>query len=302
MASQLTARNPNARVWLVTGASSGFGYEVTKHALSRGDKVVATTRNTSSSLLTSLSQTYRSQLLLIENDITDITDIQRVFARVKEVHGKLDVVFSNAGYTLLAEVEGTPEEEARKLFEVNFWGSVHVMQEAVKFFRDVNPKGAGGRIIQNSSASGMYCFPAQGIYSASKHALEAMTETLALELDPAWNIKVTLLQPAMFDTPGRTNLINTPPHPAYTSPTSTSKSPLPSVLTRQYVTMPFPGDTAKAAAAIYKLSELENPPMRLPLGKHAVRLAREKMDAVKKDVDMYEAWSEGLELDGAKGS
>lgn len=131
--------------------------------------MVATTRNTASPLLTSLSQAHNSQLLLIQNDITDITDIQRVFARIKEVHGTLDVVFSNAGYTLLAEVEGTPEEEARKLFEVNFWGSVHVMQEAVKFFRDVNPKGAGGRIIQNSSASGMYCFPAQGIYSASKH-------------------------------------------------------------------------------------------------------------------------------------
>ena len=122
----------------------------------------------------------------------------------------------------------------------------------------------------------------------------------------------------MFDTPGRTNLINTPPHPAYvsasplsprTSPSSTStssatskspqspQSPLPSILTRQFVTMPFPGDTSKAAVVIYKLSELENPPMRLPLGKHAVRLAREKMEAVKKDVDLYESWSEGLEVE-----
>ena len=148
-----------------TGASSGFGYEVAKYALSRGDKVVATTRK-ASPLLQSLPQ---SQLLIIQTDITKIEDVQRVFAAIKQVHGKLDVVFSNAGYTLLAEVEGTPEEEARRLFEVNFWASMHVMQEAVKFFREVNPKSVGGRIIQNSSASGMYCFPGQGIYSASKH-------------------------------------------------------------------------------------------------------------------------------------
>lgn len=112
----------------------------------------------------------------------------------------------------------------------------------------------------------------------------------------------------MFDTPGRTNLINIPPHPAYASYVSPdlSKDPpqpqglLPSIITRQLVTMPFPGDTAKAAAVIYRLSELEDPPMRLPLGKHAVRLAREKMDAVKRDVDAYEGWSEGLELESAR--
>lgn len=196
MTTQPSTTTPNGRVWLskiylpdvsestlrnaniyslflliiVTGASSGFGYEVTRYALSRRDKVVVTTRNPSSPLLVSLSQTYPSpQLTLLEKNITDVKDIQRAFSRIQEIHGKLDVVFSNAGYTLLAEVEGTPEEEARKLFEANFWASVRVMQEAVKFFREVNPKGVGGKIIQNSSASGMYCFPAQGIYSASKH-------------------------------------------------------------------------------------------------------------------------------------
>ncbi|CAL1711164.1 unnamed protein product [Somion occarium] len=285
---------PKGRVWLVTGASSGFGYEVTKCALSKGDSVVVATRHTDSDALTQLSKLYpRPRLLLVKTNVTSLSDIQHAFAQAKQVYGRLDVVFSNAGFTMLAEAEGTPEEDARRLFEVNFWGSLHVIQEAVKFFRDVNPPAVGGRIIQNSSVSALYCFPGQGIYTASKHAIEGVTETLASELDPAWNIKITLLQPALFDTPARTtNLVIAPVLPAYVN------TSLPSIQTRQFVSsIPFTGDPEKGGRAIYRLSELADPPLRLPLGKDAVRLAREKLAMVGKNVDEYESWSDNLEFD-----
>lgn len=105
------------------------------------------------------------------------SDIIAAFEKTREVFGRLDVVVSNAGYAVLGEVEGTPDHVARALFEVNFWGSVHVMQEAVKFFREVNAPGKGGRIIQISSVMGIVGFPACGFYNATKFGEHGADQT-----------------------------------------------------------------------------------------------------------------------------
>ncbi|KAI0072835.1 NAD(P)-binding protein [Panus rudis PR-1116 ss-1] len=276
----------SSRIWLVTGASSGFGYEVTKYALSKGDKVVAATRNIST--LEPLSKQYPTNLLAVRTDVRKLTDIQNAFTKAKETFGRLDVVFSNAGYTMLGEVEGTPEEHARDIFETNFWGALHVQKEAVRFFREVNPPDArGGRIIQNSSASAIVCFPGTGLYNASKHAIDAATESLALELDPAWNIKISLVLPAMFETPQRTkNLVVIPPHPAYQSQDLSANQ------TRLFtVGTTFPNNVETAVDIIYKLSELKNPPMRLALGEQALGAVRQKIESLKKELEQYEGGS-----------
>ncbi|KAF9246602.1 hypothetical protein BU15DRAFT_70679 [Melanogaster broomeanus] len=90
----------------------------------------------------------------------------------------------------MGEVEAVPEEAARSVFEVNFLGAANVTKEAVRFFRDVNTP-PGGRLLQVSSAGG----------NSSKFALEGLSECLSTELDPAWNIKVTIIEPGGDSAP-----------------------------------------------------------------------------------------------------
>ena len=139
----------------VTGASSGFGKALTEVVLRKGDIVVATLRKPS--VLAPLTKQYPpTQLLVLPLDVTRPSDITAAFTRTQEVFGRLDVVFNNAGSGILGEVEGTPDADARALFEVNFWGAVGVSRAAVKSFREVNPPGKGGVILQNSSMSGFF--------------------------------------------------------------------------------------------------------------------------------------------------
>ncbi|KAN0092903.1 hypothetical protein V8E55_003687 [Tylopilus felleus] len=153
------------RVWLITGASSGFGRAVTEVVLGKGDIVVATLRKPS--VLAPLTKRYpHSQLLLLTLDVTRPADISAAFAQTREVFGRLDVVFNNAGFALFGEVEGTPDADARAVFDVNFWGLVDVSREAVKFFREVNSPGKGGILLQNSSMMAFMGVPGVSFYCA----------------------------------------------------------------------------------------------------------------------------------------
>ena len=151
----------------VTGTSSGFGLEMARYALARGDRVVATLRKPE--VLNDFAAQYTpAQLLVLRLDVSKPDDIKPAFAKAKEVFGRIDVVFNNAGYVILGEAEEIPDKAARALFDVNFWGAVHVSQEAVRFFREEN-KPQGGRLIQNSATVGLAATPTMGFYCAAKH-------------------------------------------------------------------------------------------------------------------------------------
>lgn len=149
----------------MTGSSSGFGRAVTEAALARGDSVIATLRTPSD--LEDLEKTTPSELLfVVKCDVTNIEEIRHAFKKGIDKFGHIDVVFNNAGYGILAEVESTPEDAARQLFDVNFWGAANVSREAVRVFREENPKGKGGRLLTMSSGGGLLGLPAIGFYSA----------------------------------------------------------------------------------------------------------------------------------------
>ena len=136
-------------------------------ALERGDRVAATLRQPAD--LNDLQAQYpSSKLRVIPLDVTDAAQIPRAFAEAKEAFGRIDVVFNNAGRSVIAEVENIPEETARKLFDVNFWGTANVSNEAVRFFREENEPGVGGRLLVVSSAVGISPVPSIGHYSATK--------------------------------------------------------------------------------------------------------------------------------------
>jgi len=171
------------KVWFITGSSTGFGRAMAENVLEKGERVVATLRKPPA--LEDLRLKYpQSDLLILELDVTKEQEVVDAFNNAKQAFGRIDVVFDNAGFGLQAEVEAAPYDLARAMFETNFWGSTTVSREAVKFFREVNGREIGGKLLVHSLLAGITGTPACGYYSASKFALEGITETLAKELDP----------------------------------------------------------------------------------------------------------------------
>jgi NAD(P)-dependent dehydrogenase (short-subunit alcohol dehydrogenase family) len=138
---------------------------MTELLLKNGNKVVATLRR--KEVLSDLAEQYpSSQLLIIQMDVVKTSEVAAAFAKAKEVFGRVDVVFNNAGIAILGEMESMSDQDARQIFEVNFWGASNVMREAIRTFREVN-KPTGGRLLQVSSSLGLRGRAAASYYSAS---------------------------------------------------------------------------------------------------------------------------------------
>ncbi|ESK82462.1 NAD-P-bindingprotein [Moniliophthora roreri MCA 2997] len=281
------------RIWFITGSSLGFGRSMTEAALQAGDAVIATVRRPES--LADLQKVYpEEKLLVVKLDVTKKDEITAAFKKAKEFFGRIDVVYNNAGYAFAGEAEAVPEEDARGLFDTNFWGSCSVAREAIAFFRDVN-KPVGGRLIQMCSYYGLIAGGAMNYYVASKHAMDGFTECLSKEIDPAWNIKISLVEPSLF----RTNFIRDRSykiyaHPLYTNPT------VEGVAFRMALDQLDPqsvkGDPDKLSQTILKLSRLDNPPLRLVLGKDAVAKVKAKLRQMQEELEQYEEWSADLDF------
>ncbi|KAH9930129.1 NAD-P-binding protein [Fomitopsis serialis] len=281
---------PSPKVWFITGSSSGFGRNMTELVLEKGDIAVATLRKPE--VIADLAAKYSSdQLLVIKLDVSKPQEVTAAFAEAVQKYGRIDVVFNNAGYGILAEVEGTPDEQARAMFDVNFFGAANVSREAVRIFRDVN-KPQGGRLLQMSSVAVYASSAAMGYYCASKRAFEGLSEGLAAELDPDWNIKITIIESGGFSTSGLRSIFRVDPHPAYTKPTLT-----PAIVRKYLASDTFPPGTPSAAGAvdvIYKIAALENPPLNFPLGKDAVGTAKKKTGELLANAEQFASWSEDL--------
>ncbi|EMD37838.1 hypothetical protein CERSUDRAFT_94830 [Gelatoporia subvermispora B] len=285
------------RVWFITGASTGFGQAMTELVLARGDIAVATLRRPE--MLTDLSARYSvDHLLVLKLDVTSEDEIAAAFAKTKEIFGRLDVVFNNAAYGVLSEIESAAgkEEAIRDMFEVNFWGATHVTQAAIKFFREVNNPGVGGRLLQVGSMAGIEGAPSLGFYNATKFALEGMSEALAKEIDPSWNIKITIIEPGSFVTEGHSKVVVVDPLSAYAhAPASVVRAKILSLAKN-----PSGGDPLKAVDAFYRLASLAEPPLHFPIGKDAIELVRRKTEGLLADTNAFASWSQGLEREPSK--
>ncbi|HYB35340.1 MAG TPA: SDR family NAD(P)-dependent oxidoreductase [Mycobacterium sp.] len=180
-------------IWFVTGASSGFGREFTIAALQRGDRVAATARDPNS--LTELSAWFTDRLLPLRLDVTDRAADFEAVGRAYDHFGGLDVIVNNAGYGHFGAFEELSEADLRDQLETNLFGAVWVTQAALPFLR----AQGSGHIIQVSSIAGVGAFQNMSAYHASKWALEAMSESLAAEVEPL-GIKVTMVEPGLFST------------------------------------------------------------------------------------------------------
>ncbi|KAG2136488.1 NAD-P-binding protein [Suillus bovinus] len=176
------------RVWLITGSSSGFGREMTEEVL--------------------LSQLCASPPSLM----TSLPNI-RALSSWPRVPLDTSMSYNNAGQVSYQELEGMSSnmDRARELMDINFWGAVTVSLEAVRFFREENPKGYKGMLIQVSSAAAISGVPLLGFYNATKAALDSFTEVLAQEVLPAWNIRFLNVHPGWTRTPITSSEMLEPP-------------------------------------------------------------------------------------------
>jgi NAD(P)-dependent dehydrogenase (short-subunit alcohol dehydrogenase family) len=250
----------SSKTWFITGTSRGFGREWAIAALDRGDKVAATARNTSS--LDDLVQKYGDAILPIE---LDVNDRAADFAAVQQAHdhfGRLDVVVNNAGYGHFGMVEEVTEEEARAQIETNLFGALWVTQAALPYLREQG----SGHIIQVSSIGGISAFPMVGLYHASKWGLEGFSQALAQEVAD-FGIHVTLVEPGGFSTDW-----------AGDSAKRSAESPAYDEMRRKASEArarrtAAPGDPRASAAAILKVVDAEQPPLRVFFGEAPLGIA-----------------------------
>jgi len=254
------------RTWFITGTSRGFGREWAEAALDRGDRVTATARDVSS--LEDLATRYGDRVLTLALDVTDRPAVLSALAQAYERFGRLDVVVNNAGYGQFGMIEEIGEQEARDQFETNVFGALWVTQGALPYLRD----SGGGNIIQVSSIGGVSAFPNIGIYNGSKWALEGISQALAQEV-ALFGIKVTLVEPGAYST----DWSGSSARHATPSPTYEKVRELAAEGRRKRVSNP--GDPVATRAAILKIVDAENPPLRVFFGAGPLAIATADYDS-----------------------
>jgi NAD(P)-dependent dehydrogenase (short-subunit alcohol dehydrogenase family) len=268
-----------AKIWFITGASSGFGAELAKAIIESGDKVAATFRKAEQA--SSFSQQYNGSGLGIVLDVRQTEKIPAALQEVIDKFGKIDVLVNNAGYGTIGAIEEFSLEEIRAQMETNFFGAVAVTKFALPMMREQG----SGHIVQISSQAGFRATAGFGIYNASKFALEGFSEALAQEVAP-FGIKLTIVEPGPFRTEFLAGSMKNAQNKieAYQNTTVGNMYKY-----QQEMNGKQEGDPVKAAKAIvdYVHSNKEN--LRLPLGKITIQGMRAKLTAVEKDIAANES-------------
>jgi len=243
------------KVWFITGSSRGFGKIWTEAALKRGDKVAATARNINS--IATLKEKYGDQVLILEVDVTNASQVQNAISKANEYFGRLDIVFNNAGYSLVGTIEESSTDEVKAMYETNIIGPIHVIQAALPILR----AQGHGHILGTSSAVGIYSNPLIGYYCSSKFAFEAIYDSLSKEV-AAFGIKVTLIEPGAYSTEfGSAESLK------IASKKLADYDDLKSSLMENLQKLER-GNPIATPEAIFAVVDAENPPLRLLLGKN----------------------------------
>ena len=263
------------KVWFITGASRGFGKVWVEAALKRGDKVAATARKLES--IAGLNEKYGENVLTLELDVTNAEQVKAAVEQAYEHFGRLDIVFNNAGYSLVGTIEEGKADEIRALYETNVIGPVSVIQAALPLLR----KQGYGHILGTSSNLGHVTLPVIGYYSSSKWAFEAIHESLATEIKQ-FGIKVTIIEPGAYATEfgSQQSLKFAQSLDVYAD---FKAEVVEGIRTIER------GDPNATPNALFQIVDAENPPLRFFLGSHCLPWVR---TAYNERLATWEAWEE----------
>ena len=254
-----------SKTWLITGVSSGFGYEMTKQLLESGNTVIGTVRNTGKveELITKYPETFDCRIL----DVTNVPAIHATVDAAFTKHGKIDVIVSNAGYGLFGAAEELTDTEVDHIIATNLTGSIVLIRSALPYLR----KQESGNIIQISSYGGQVAFAANSMYHATKFGIEGFCESVAQEV-AKFNIRVTIVEPGGARTEfryGSAKVAKLTPEYDHVHGFLDMLDPAKGLA---------PGDPAKMARRIIESVENPNTPLRMVLGSQALSATIQRLE------------------------
>jgi NAD(P)-dependent dehydrogenase (short-subunit alcohol dehydrogenase family) len=274
-----------SKVWLITGCSTGFGRALSKAVIAKGDKVAVTARKVED--VKDIVEGNETNAIALTLDVTKQADIDAAVKATLQKFGRIDVLVNNAGIGYFGAVEESEDEQVRRMFDINVFGLGNMTKAVLPTMRAQK----SGHVVNISSIGGLRSFPAVGYYNATKYAVDGLSEALAKEVAPL-GIKVTIICPSGFrtDWAGRSADNSSIEIEDYATTAALNKDTIRSYSGNQ------PGDPAKAALAIVKAVESENPPLRLLLGEAAYKGAKAKLLELEKDFEEWKDTSIGADF------
>ncbi|KIV89264.1 hypothetical protein PV10_08843 [Exophiala mesophila] len=307
---------PKPKVWIIFGATGHMGRSMTKAALQHNDHVTAVGQclvDTQASVQNWHPDPSRYLGLLC--DVRIRSTVAAVIEKTIAHFGRVDIIANSTGYGVIGACEDQDEAEIRNQFETNFMGTLNIIQLSLPYFR----RRQYGRYLILSSTSGSLGVPGQGLYCASKYAVEGLIESMLYEVD-GFNIRPTLVEPGHLrrdDTPiqpltaGNSTAITNNNHTSTQAKTnnSTSKaSALPifghfkvakpsepyttkdspaahAKRTLQWMGENQPVSSVKAAELVWQLGHCSYPPLRLLLGNYAVESIRDRLKTITEEIE-----------------
>ena len=176
-----------AKVVLITGISSGFGKSIARVLSAKGNIVYGLSRKQNEDLT--------GEIKVLQGDVTDMNSVEKAVSTLIGIEGRIDVLVNNAGMGITGSIEDSSPEDIQLLMRTNFIGYVNMIQAVLPSMR----KHGGATIVNISSIGGIMGLPYQGFYSASKFAVEGLSEALRMELLP-FKVKVIVIRPGDFRT------------------------------------------------------------------------------------------------------
>jgi NAD(P)-dependent dehydrogenase (short-subunit alcohol dehydrogenase family) len=265
------------KVWLITGASRGFGREVARQALDRGDAVVATARRPER--VAEALPGYGDRLLAVPLDLADPAQPAAAARTAVERFGRIDILFNNAGRGLLGAVEEASAAEVEAVFRTNVFGLLAVTRAVLPVMRAQR----SGRILNMSSLGGFAQFPGWGVYGATKFAVEGLSEALRGELEPL-GIQVVIVEPGGF----RTDFLDGSSLHTTSQVIADYAATAGLVRTQAAVRSGTQlNDPVKGAAAIVTIATVADPPLRLQLGADCVAAVESKLQRVTGELGQW---------------
>jgi NAD(P)-dependent dehydrogenase (short-subunit alcohol dehydrogenase family) len=261
-----------SKVWLITGCSRGLGHAFAKAVLDAGHKLVATARDPAA--ISQFQNRYGGQVRVVALDVTDPSAAEGAIKMAVETFGRLDVLVNNAGYGNIAPAEETTLDDFRHQIETNLFGVIYLTKAALPVMREQ----AAGHIFQVTSIAARIGPVGRAPYAAAKWGVEGFSETVAKEVGPL-GVRVTIVEPGGFrtDFAGSSTKLYAG-RPEYDATVGAAAR------FQQDYNGKQPGDPAKAAAILLSLANMDNPPLRLVLGRSALDVA-EKNDLLRLESD-----------------
>ncbi len=275
------------RVWLITGCSRGLGRALAEAVVADGDHVVATARNPAQ--LGDLADRHGDQVRAVALDVNDPAAARAAVRTAVDTFGGLDVLVNNAGYADVAAIEDMSEDDFRAQVEANFFGVVNLSRAALPVMREQGR----GHIVQISSVGSRVASTGLGAYQSAKWAVSGFSAVLAREVE-AFGIRITTVEPGALRTDWAGSSMSA-------LPISEPYRPVidPAVQRLRQANGAQPGDPARAAQAIIRITRVDDPPLRLLLGADAVAAAKAAAEALAASDARWRELSESIAFDAA---